>query len=354
MKIQNFKIETIPLKLIQPITVTFGTIEEVEALIIQIETDEGIHGIGEGAPFAPVTGETLETAIPTAKQLCQSLVGKNPLNIEKIHHQMDDTIVGHTSVKAAIDIALHDILGKKAESPLYQLLGGYHNAFENDMTLGIDTPENMAHDAKRKVEEGFRVLKLKAGINVQEDIKAVKAIRKEISDDIRLRVDANQGWTAKEALQYVHAVEPFHIDAIEQPLPYWNIKEMAFVRRQSPIPIMADETVHSPQDAIKVFQANAADIINIKLMKSGGLYKAQMINGISEAAGLQCMVGCMLESKIGITAGASIVAAKKNITEADMDSFLHVKDPGINGGITIKDGIITLPEAPGLGIDMKL
>src|SRR5699024_8950291 len=138
------------------------------------ETDEWIHGSGAGAPLAPVTGENLAPAIRRSKPLCQLHEGKKPLNIEKTHQQEDDTIVGDTSVAATIDIALHDILGKKAESPLYQLLGGYHNAFENDITLGIDTPENMAHDAKRKVEEGFRVLKLKAGINVQEDIKAVK------------------------------------------------------------------------------------------------------------------------------------------------------------------------------------
>lgn len=354
MIIQNFKVETIPLELKQPITVTFGTIDEVETLIVQIETDEGIYGIGEGSPFAPVTGETIDTAIPIANQICKTLIGENPLHIEKIHRIMDEILVGNTAVKAAIDMALHDIVGKKAGIPLYQLLGGNSNMFETDITLGIDSPETMARDAKEKIQQGFGILKLKAGIDMHQDIAAIKSIRHEIGDDVRLRVDANQGWTAKEALQYINAVEPFQVEAIEQPLPCWDLEGMAFVRKNSIIPIMADESVHSPQDAMKVVQKHAADVINIKLMKAGGLYKASMINAIAEAAGLTCMVGCMLESKIGITAGASIVAAKNNISEADMDSFLHIKDPGIKGGITIENGTITLPEAPGLGIDLTL
>ncbi|MEN1967896.1 dipeptide epimerase [Lentibacillus sp. N15] len=354
MKIKNIKVEKLKMELFKPLTVALGTIEDVETLLVKVETDEGLAGIGEGAPFAYVTGETLETAVVTAKMLAQRLIGHNPLEIEKIHHIMNSQIIGNTAAKAAIDMALYDIKGKQMEAPLYQVLGGYRNQFVTDITIGIDTPEHMAAEAKEKVHQGFTVLKIKAGIDPAQDIDAIKCIREGIGYDVRLRIDANQGWTAGEAVRVIKAIEPYWVEAIEQPLPYWDLEGMAFVRKKVNSNIMADESVHSPVDAWKVVKRDAADVINIKLMKSAGLYPALQINGIAEAAGLRCMVGCMLESKIGITAGASLVAAKKNITEADMDSFLYVKDTGITGGFTIENGVITLSDKPGLGIELNI
>lgn len=354
MKITNIKVEKLKMDLFKPFTVALGTIENVETLLVKIETDTGVSGLGEGAPFEFVTGESMETAVPTARMLCNLLVGQNPLNIEAIHHRMDSTILGNTAVKAAIDIALYDLKGKYMGVPLYQVLGGYRNSFHTDITIGIDSPENMAQEAKEKVDQGFSILKVKVGIDPQQDIEAIHLIRQAVGDTVRLRLDANQGWTAAEAVRVMRAVESYHVEAVEQPLPYWDIDGMAYVRKKVTIQVMADESVHSPVDALKVVKSEAADVINIKLMKSGGLYKAMSINSIAEAAGIPCMVGCMLESKIGITAGASLVAAKKNITEADMDSFLYVKDPGIKGGLSLKNGVITLPEKPGLGIELDI
>lgn len=354
MKITNIKIETLKLELYKPFTVALGTIEHVETMLVQIETDEGIIGIGEGAPFEFVTGETLEASLKLAKQFKSMLIGENPLQIEKIHMMMDKMIVGNTATKAAFDIALHDILGKKLNAPLYQVLGGHSNAFTTDVTIGIDAPEVMAKEAKERVDSGFTILKVKAGLDASHDIEAIQLIRKAVGDRIRIRMDANQGWTVPESLRVIKALEPLQVEAIEQPLPYWNIEGHAYIRSKVLMPIMADESVHSPQDALKIIRQDAADILNIKLMKSAGLYKASQINHIAESAGLTCMVGCMLESKIGITAGASLVAAKKNILEADMDSFLYMKDTGIQGGISIENGVITLPEKPGLGIELEL
>nr|WP_289038974.1 dipeptide epimerase [uncultured Allobacillus sp.] len=354
MKITEIKIEKLQLELIKPFTITFGTIERVETLLVEIKTDKGIDGIGEGAPFAFVTGETMETAFPTAKALKKLLIGENPLNIEKIHHILDSSMVGSTSVKAAIDMALYDILGKNVGAPLYQVLGGFRNQFATDVTIGIDTPEKMAREAQERAEQGFTILKVKCGIDPKQDVEAIRLIRNNIGDNVRLRMDANQGWSPSEAVQTIQAVEHYNVEAVEQPLPSWDIDGMAHVRKKINIQLMADESVHSPVDALKLVKQEAADVINIKLMKSGGIYKALGINHIAEASGIRCMVGCMLESKIGITAGASLVAAKRNITEADMDSFLYVKDPGIKGGLMIDNGTITLPEKPGLGIELNI
>lgn len=354
MKITNIKIDTLKMELFKPFTVALGTITEVETLLVQIETDESISGIGEGAPFEFVTGETLKTSLSVAKMLGERLIGQDPTSVEKIHHIMDRTIIGNTAAKAAIDIAIHDIIGKKMDKPLYKVLGGYNNSLLTDMTIGIDSPENMAAEAQGKVDQGFTILKIKAGIDLTQDVEAIRLIRKRVGDRIHLRVDANQGWSATEAVQFMEKVREYRVEAVEQPVPYWDIDGLADIRKKVSTPLMADESAHSPNDALTIVRKQAADIINIKLMKSGGLYKAEKINHIAEAAGLRCMVGCMLESKISITAGASLVAAKKNITKADLDSFLYVKDPGIRGGVTLENDRMTLSEKPGLGIELEL
>src|SRR5699024_5777111 len=184
MKITKIKVEKLKLELFKPFTVALGTIENVETLLVKIETDAGISGLGEGAPFEFVTGESMETAVPTARMLSNLLVGENPLNIETIHEIMNRTIVGNTAVKAAIDIALYDLKGKYIGVPLYQLLGGYSNSFYTDMTIGIDSPENMAREASEKVNQGFSILKIKAGLDPQQDIQAIRLIRQAVGDTV--------------------------------------------------------------------------------------------------------------------------------------------------------------------------
>lgn len=352
MKITNVKVEKVQLQLYNPIKVAFGVIEHVYTVLVKIETDEGVYGIGEGSPLEFVTGETIDHVIVSTKLFGEKIIGHDPLNIEKIHNIMDSTISKNTSSKAAIDIALYDIKGKIMNAPLYKVLGGNSNKFDTDITLWISSPEQMAKQAKERIEQGFKILKIKAGINPQQDIEAIKLIREAVGYDIRLRMDANQGWSVPEAVKVMKAVEKYKVEAVEQPLPHWDIDNMALIRNKVDIGVMADESVFSPVDAIRIVRNKCADIINIKLMKSGGLYRGEQINAISEAANIKCMVGCMLESKVGITAAASLVAAKKNITEADMDSFLYIKDSDIDGGLIFEKGTITLPEAPGLGISI--
>ena len=353
LKITDIQYDKLSIKLAKPFIISLGVIEYAETMIIKIITDEGIIGYGESSPFSPVTGETLESVPIFLGRFKEVLVGENPLEIEKIHKIMDRITVGNTSAKAGIDIALYDIIGKKLNTPLYRILGGYSNNYITDMTVGIGSPEEMAEDALAYAKEGFRIVKIKAGLNPDEDIKALKAIRKAVGEDIRIRVDANQGWNVNTAIRVIAAYEELGVDAVEQPLPYWDIDGMAYVRNHVNISIMADESLHSPEDAIILAKKQAADIFNIKLMKSAGLYPALRINAIGEASGTPCMLGCMLETRLSITAAASLVAAQKNITEADLDSFRHYDDNVISGGFTVENGIVTLLEEPGLGIKLN-
>ena len=300
-------------------------------------------------------GGTDFTVLEALKLFRTGLIGMDPLDVEGIHRMMDRLLSGNTSAKAAVDIALYDIKGKLMGQPLYKVLGGSVNQIVTDMTVGIDTPEAMAAEARERVEkDGFTILKIKAGINPSEDIQALTLIRQAVGPNIRLRVDANQGYTVSDAVRTLKAFEELGVEAVEQCLPSWDLDGMRFVRSKVDLQVMLDESVHTPIDAAKACKIDAADIINIKLMKCGGLYPAEKINAIAEANHVQCMVGCMLETKVAIAAGVSLVAAKQNITEADCDSFMYAVDPemGMPGGFAVNGGVYTLSDKPGLGIDI--
>ncbi len=355
MKITDLKVEVVKIPLKKPFRIAFAVQDHSVNVLVKVMTDEGIWGIGEAAPFEPVTGESTATVLEVLKVFKQGLIGMDAFNIEGIHEMMNRLFVGNSAAKAAVDIAMYDIKGKAMGQPLYKVLGGHSNQFVSDMTIGLDTPENMAKEAKERVQkDGYTVLKVKAGINPADDIRALTLIREAVGENVRLRVDANQGYTVNDAVRTLKAFEKIGVEAVEQCLPWWNMDGAKFIRSKVDLKVMLDESIHSPIDAARACKIDAADLLNIKLMKCGGLYQAEKINAIAEANHVQCMVGCMLETKVAITAGASLVAAKRNITEADCDSFLYAVDPemGMPGGFTIKDGVFTLSEKPGLGLDI--
>jgi L-alanine-DL-glutamate epimerase-like enolase superfamily enzyme len=274
-----------------------------------------------------------------------------PLRIEQGIDVMDSVVEGKPAAKAAIDIALHDILGKTGRKPLFMLMGGYRNEVLTDITLGIKSPKEMAKDAAKAVKKGFKALKVKVGIDPAEDVERIKMIRSAVGSKTQLRIDANQGWTPRQALEALNKMKKFNIQFAEQPVPAEDFKGLVKVRKNSPIPIMADESVHSPEDAMRLIQAEAVDFINIKLMKSGGILKGRKIAAIAEAADIPCMIGCMGESEIGIAAGAHLAAAVKNIQYADLDSDLLLKDKLVRkGGTKVKDSLRVFSRQYGLGM----
>ena len=252
MKITDLKVETIKIPLKKPFRIAFAVQDHAVNVLVKITTDEGIWGIGEAAPFEPVTGENSATVLEVLKLFRQGLIGMDAMNIEGIHQMMDRLISGNTSAKAAVDIALYDIRGKIMNQPLYKVLGGESNSIVTDMTIGIDTPEAMAAEAKERVErDGFTILKVKAGICPADDIRALTLIRETVGPDIRLRVDANQGYTVGDAVKTLKAFEKVGVEAVEQCLPGWDLEGSAFVRSKVDLKIMLDESIHSPMDAAK-------------------------------------------------------------------------------------------------------
>ena len=215
MKITDVKIEKFYIEMTEPFKVAFAEVTHAESLIIKIETDEGVEGYGEAAPFAPVTGETPEGCLAVLQMFRQGLIGMNPLDIEKVHVMMDSLVHGNGSAKCAVDIALHDIKGKVMNQPLYRVLGGYQDTVQNDITIGINTPEKMAETARHYVKDmGYRILKIKVGIDPEEDLRALSLIRQAVGPDIRLRVDANQGYNISRAMYALDGMKRYGVEAV--------------------------------------------------------------------------------------------------------------------------------------------
>jgi len=355
MKITKVKAVPFGIQLTEPFRIAIGTTTSTRGILVRIHTNENTVGIGEGGPARLITGETQEGAMNTVnKYLAPMLIGKDPFEVGKLIARMDEVIIGNSSAKAAVDIALYDILGKVINKPLYDLLGGYVHDVSTDCTIGIKKPEEMARDARAIVEKGFSTIKVKIGIDAKEDIERVRMIRENVGDDTIIRVDANQGYDAKTAIRVTQGLERYDIQLVEQPVPAWDIEGLAMVRHAVNVPIMADESVHTPQDAVQIIRRDAADMINIKLMKAGGIFRGKQIATIAEAAGIPCMIGCMLETRVSITAAAQLAVSTRNIREADLDAPLFLKeDPVKEGGIQYEKGTLKIPNLPGLGVVLK-
>ena len=350
IKITQVTAKKVKAPLSKPFTISLGTITASDIVFLRLDTDCGLVGYGEGVGIGFVTGETSDTILGAIKLFEPLLVGRSPFAIEQIHSDMDKKMVGNGSAKAAVDIALYDLMSKAAGLPLYRFLGGVSGSVETDMTIGINTPEVMAAEAAKRAAEGFREIKVKAGTDPATDMLAIRFIR-EAAPGVHLKVDANQGWTVAEALRVIREYEKYGVESVEQPVPYWDHAGLKEVRTRSNIPIMADESCFTPKDAFKLASSGAADVLNIKLMKCGGLYRANQICAIAEAAGIRCMLGCMLESKLSIAAAAAFVAARPNVIYADLDSFHEFDDTGIiNESFAYTTPVITLGEKPGIGV----
>ncbi len=350
MKITEITFKKMSFSFDEPFHIAFAVIEGYDTLVLRMETDEGIIGYGEAAPLEYVTGENLAIVEEMGRFYREKLIGEDPLAISKVHRIMDNCFAGNTSIKAAIDMACYDIAAKKMGVPLWRYLGGSDNKIVTDVTLGIDTPEKMAAKALEWKQKGFTELKVKLGEDIETDYLRMEAIRRAVGEEMILRIDANQGWSVKDAIRISRRLEALNIDLIEQPVAAWDFEGLKRIRDASIIPIAADESCHSPMDASKLVPC--VDGMNIKLMKCGGIYNAIKINAVAEAAGHFCMIGCMGESKIGNAAGMHLAAALPNIRKVDLDVTFFANGGEVEGGYSGEGGRCTLSDKPGLGIEI--
>jgi L-alanine-DL-glutamate epimerase-like enolase superfamily enzyme len=352
LKVRDVEIYLFDLPLVAPFRISIGEMKAANDLLVRIVTDQGIVGIGEACPFPPITGETQATNAEAARAIRGMVIGRDPLAIDSVLRETWPMLHANPSAVAAFDMALYDILGQVAGMPLFRLFGSDKTQFETDITTGIGTPTAMAAETKRDAELGYKTLKVKIGLNPDDDVARIQAVRDAVGYGVNVRVDANQGWAVPQAIYALRKLEKYRIQLIEQPVVASDIAGLKEVRAASPIPIMADEACFLPADAIRLIRAEACDYFNIKLMKAGGIANSIRIAHVADAANIRCMVGCMLESRVALTAAAHVVASQANIIYADLDGNAeHTVDPVV-GGMTVKAGVVTLPEKPGLGCDV--
>lgn len=336
----------------EPFVIATGTMYYAQNVLIKIHTDHNMYGIGECSAFPMIVGESQETCIAMAKEFAKILIGKNPLDIPERMEDLLGYAAHNSTIKSAFDMALFDISAKAAGVPLYKFLGGTSRTIETDMTIGIGTPEHMAHTAVKYKDKGFRILKVKLGKDVHSDIERVKQIRDAVGKEIVLRLDANQGWSFDDALLALGMLEPFDIQFCEQPMRTWYDDQLPELAANSRIPIMADESCYNHHDARRLINSASCKYLNIKFSKSGGILEAQKIHEIALQTGTKCMIGGMLESRIALSANLHFALASPNVVFFDMDSCLlgHLLDP-VTDGLTYNGYHVDVPELPGIGAD---
>lgn len=355
MKIVRAKAIPVGLELKEPFAIANETIEVADNVFIRLETETGLVGWGCSAPDT-VTSETKQTVLKSFEVAKRLVIGCDPTRINLVNYALDSDLQGNPSLKASVNLAMYDIIGKMAGMPLFRLLGGYREKIETSVTIGLNSTDLMVKKAKQIVFDGFSIIKIKCGVNVEKDIENILAIREAVGSTIKLRLDANEGYSVEEALRVIKAIEEkgADIELLEQPTKASHLYSLKEVTHQSPVPIMADETALTLKDSVKLLKHEIADMINIKLMKIGGLTNAVKANVLAELADVPIMVGCMNESMAAMSAGVHFACAFRNVQYADLDSVLDFVDDVAKGGARYEKGFVIPSEKPGLGVDVQL
>lgn len=336
-----------------PFTIATGTMHYAQNILVRIDTDTGIYGLGECSAFPMITGETQSTCYEMAKDFASVWKNKDPMAIEERMDELHSFTAFNATVKSAFDMALFDMASKNAGLPLYKFLGGNKREVETDLTIGIYSPAEMAAKAIEFVGKGVRIIKIKLGKDAKEDVERVKQIRLAVGKDICLRIDANQGWNYNDALYALNEMGQYAIEFCEQPMRHWEDDRLPELRKISPVKIMADESVFDHHDAGRLIKANACDYINIKFAKSGGMLEAKKIHDTAAADNIPCMMGGMLESRLALSAKLHFVYASPNIRFYDMDTCMlgHKVDP-VTGGVQYNGFFLDIDDTPGIGAEV--
>ncbi len=348
MKIDDVKTYPVTMDRDEVFKIATGSSLAAENVHVKISA-ENYEGWGNASPNS-VTEETTDSILKSLNIMKKKVTSKE-LDIEKIWKEMTEIFPKDPAAVAGLDIALNDLKGKLEDKPVCGLYGGERTGVLTDRTISIWPYQETVDHAKRYVEQGFKALKMKIGLDLFEDIRRVRAVREEVGDSIRIWVDANQGYKVEEAITLCEKLADLDVELIEQPVNKDDLDGLKRVTHESAIPIMADEAVKDHNMAEKICSEEIADMVNIKLMKCGGITGGRKIIEVLEEYGVDAMVGCMGEDVPAIAAGTHLHLTSSRITHADLDSHFMLPDR-IAGGLDFKEGYLYVSEKPGLGIDV--
>jgi o-succinylbenzoate synthase len=355
MKISNIRTITLKAPLKNPFITSLRRVDVLEDVVVIIECDDGSIGFGEGAPTPVITGETMGTMTAAIEYLKPFLLGLDIEDFELILNNIHTSLLKNTTAKSALEIALYDLKAQAEKKPLYRMLGGTQTTFKTDITISMDRIDKMVSDSLHAVELGYDTLKIKIGDNPKKDIERIVAIHDALDNNIKLRLDANQGWTAQESVMLLHILEKKDIIAefIEQPVAADDIDGLKYIKERVQTPLLADESIFSLKDARRLLELQAIDYVNIKLAKTAGITQALKLADLSKEFDVKCMIGCMLEGPISVAAGVHVASAKADIiTMVDLDAISLLASHPVETDILFNESEIILSEDVGLGVSL--
>ncbi len=353
IRITGMFIEPVNIKLDEPFHISLGVMTHINNALVTIVLENGIEGYGEAAPIIQINGENQETILGTLNSCKEFIVGQDINNYRSIAYTLKSSFWAQSAARCAIEMALLDAYTKALDIPLYRFLGGTENRIETDYTISIVPAEEAKKQAINLAAEGFRVIKTKVGVNLTDDLDRVLAIR-DGAPDCGILIDANQGYSPKTALRFINEVlkHGIHPVLFEQPVLKTDLAGMKFVRDNTEVMIGADESVFTAADAIEVVRTGCADVINIKLMKSC-IIESLDIAAIARSANLKLMIGCMVETNLGLACAVHFTAGVGGFDFIDLDpSFDAVRCP-VKGGPDYAPPYWTIGQGSGLGFTSR-
>lgn len=356
MKIKRISTAIVDIPLKRPHKMSLFSLEKVNIVIVIIQSDNGLEGFGEAVALGGPTWseESAESIIAVInKYLAPYLIGQNPEQFEKIRSLMEQLVRGNHFAKCAVEMALYDLIGKQRDLPVFDLLGGkVYDKIPLSWSLASSDVDEEIKEAEKMLKNGISIIKLKVGaLSPEEDVERIRIIREAVGKNIKLRVDANQGWNKSVAIRTAKKMEEYNLEFCEQPLPRWDIDGMEAVAKSISIPVMADESLASEYDALQLVYKQAASIFGIKLTKAGGFLGGKRLAAIAESAGLQCYIGCMIESGIGTSAYLHFAVSTPPVKMGcELFGPILLADDIVNEETVYEQGNIVVNSRPGLGV----
>ena len=323
-----------------------------KSVVTQVHTDTGLTGLGDVDPSPGYSEETPEAIASCLRDtLIPCVIDKDPREIVLRLADMDQQVEGHFHAKAALEMAFYDLAAKERGIPVHRLLGGpVREKIPLIGWIGHKSPEESAEEATHWVKRGFRTVKIKVGKGLEEDTERVKKIRQVVGPEVQLRIDANEGYTPELAIKAIRRFAPFNILYCEQPVSRDNLEGMAQVRKAVNVPLMADEAILTPQDILSVAEKKAADVVKVKVMKNGGIYKTSRMIWLAGILGLRCVLGHGFTLGINALSEIHVAASLPNIMmPIETTGMLKIEDDAFSPPIKVENGCVDVPKAAGLG-----
>ena len=351
MKIKSVAARFEEIELSRPYTIAFRSVDRVRMGIVELRTERGQIGLGAASPEAQVTGETEESCQEAlAEHRLGWLLGRDVRHLPALCRELGEQMSSTPAARAAVDMALHDLLARELEVPLVEMLGRAHEALPTSITIGIMSTGEALEEAQEYMGRGFRVLKVKLGHALEEDVERLTRLRETVGPEIAVRVDPNQGYNAEDLKRFARDTEGLDIEFVEQPLPAGEEQAMRDLPPALRSRLAADESLLNEEDALRLLEPPAAcGIFNLKLMKCGGLFPAQRIATLAEVSGTELMWGCMDESLISISAALHLALASPATRYLDLDGSLDLARDPAEGGFVLEDGLMRTTDEPGIG-----